>query len=366
VTSCSSVLVAFRSAEIAEAILHTAKSLAQTLPSGNQASVVASAEVRGPLHFGAEVEGSLPECRQDADKLRREGERLQTTKAIQNATQLVLGHSSGVAGVTAIPPIGKEDANGFVSIGKGGRTLPVATFAETTGFSSGSCYSGKGKANFHRAETTDLGSPVGHPCNGDLGKGKAEFHRAQTTAFSSGPGYYGGKGKASSRAGNLACNPPQTVPLPKEAAVALRHDWAKAELFHKDLEMFASKNGIVATCDGHTEVVLRPTGSLQLEEWESVHSELQSLISHHFPQERRRSRLRVSDDRGAGIELNWVEDGYQVDAIEEYPGQEFSAGEVITEINGVSLMGLTEEQMEDTFSEHFVNGASLVLVRYNG
>lgn len=130
--------------------------------------------------------------------------------------------------------------------------------------------------------------------------------------------------------------------------------------------MFASKFGIVATCDGNTEVVLRPKRTRQLEEWESVRTELLGLINYHFPAEHRRSRLRVSDDRGAGIQLNWTDDGYLVDSIEEYPGQDFAPGEVIAEINGVSLAGLTEDQMEDAFGKQFYNGASLVLAQRNG
>lgn len=166
VTSCSSVLVAFRSPEFAEAILSTAKSLAQTLPSGHQAGIVAYADVHGPLNFGDEVQGWLPECRQDADKLQRECEGPGAAKAIQKVSQHI--HvAKGAGRVKDITIPGEEDAEGFVSIGKGGRT--TLTRAETTHFSSGS-----------------------HP-----GKGKADcgLQRAQTTAIGSG-GYYTAKGKA--------------------------------------------------------------------------------------------------------------------------------------------------------------------------
>jgi len=101
--------------------------------------------------------------------------------------------------------------------------------------------------------------------------------------------------------------------------------------------------------------------------------ELQGLLDYHFPDrrnttapaprppERRRASLRVDAEKGACIEMTPTLQGYRVDHVDDYPGQDFTVGELIVEINGRSLVGLSEEDLEDTFAECFAHGASLLL-----
>ncbi|CAE7625685.1 unnamed protein product, partial [Symbiodinium pilosum] len=99
---------------------------------------------------------------------------------------------------------------------------------------------------------------------------------------------------------------------------------------------------------------------------QKARQELQSLLDYHFPAPtptramERQVRLRVAES-GAGIDLTPSDRGFHIDHVEDFPGQEFSAGEVILAINGCPLSGLTEEEVEDTFGANFGDGAVLVI-----
>jgi hypothetical protein len=207
---------------------------------------------------------------------------------------------------------------------------------------SGSGYAGKGKASsrsFERAAT----EPIVVPKQATSGSG------------------YAGKGKASTRNAERAAV--ETMMLPKQAIIALQNDSAKAALLSEDLRHFADKFRIAAECDGISKVVLRPTAWVSAEDRARARAELKRLLDHHFPEQRYREvRLNVSDDRGACIQLQMDPEGYLVDSVEDYPGQDFWPGEVIIEINGVPLAGLEEEQLEDAFGNEFGDGASLLIL----
>merc|ERR1712151_1081606 len=111
------------------------------------------------------------------------------------------------------------------------------------------------------------------------------------------------------------------------------------------------------------------------EDLRRAREELEGLLSYHFPARTmsvsacpapqtcsRRVRLRVDAEYGAGIDMTPGDDGYHVDHVEDYPGQDFVAGEVIVEINGQSLSGLSKEALEETFGSYFGDGASVLLM----
>eukprot|EP00930_Biecheleria_cincta_P099445 TRINITY_DN91073_c0_g1_i1.p1 TRINITY_DN91073_c0_g1~~TRINITY_DN91073_c0_g1_i1.p1 ORF type:complete len:627 (+),score=116.03 TRINITY_DN91073_c0_g1_i1:52-1881(+) len=80
-------------------------------------------------------------------------------------------------------------------------------------------------------------------------------------------------------------------------------------------------------------------------------------------EKRWRVRLRVDSETGAGIELSACDQGYLVEGVEDFPGQDFVAGDVIAEINGHSLAGMGEDEISVAFGEHFAHGATLRIVR---
>jgi len=470
------VLVAFRSAEYAEAILQTAQSLVKALPADDKTSIIASAEIHGPLDFANGVEAFLFECRQDADKLQRQPARMEAEKAVQAAFQQVSGHAGHRVSSSSVD---EASADGFVQVSKHGRTAIPRNEADlkradtSPDASSGGHYVGKGsRAPPTKAAVDSSSSRGGAQSAGTLsdctssgyysGKGnlpsqqasasassvRPDFRRAGTVSGASVYSHYSGKGNtqqqpdsdtSSSRAGlqraGTMFDPSSTgsrmaaatlqqpdataylshagdqsadrsnygrnwrtqgqqpltgtnsshsscrlesVQLPREVSALLQRDRTKGPLFHEDLKMFASKHSIVVESVGVTEVVLRPTGLLPHQQWNPARVELRGLLGFHFPDlgqdsaaaltaallwrvEGHQCCVHVSED-GAGIELRHVEDGYLVDSVEDYPGQDFHAGEVIVEINGVCLEGLGEDEIEAAFGEQFCDGALLLLL----
>merc|ERR1712087_937739 len=147
----------------------------------------------------------------------------------------------------------------------------------------------------------------------------------------------------------------------------LQWDREAAATLHADLQTFGRKFRLTAELRGFDSVVLRPDGFVHNDTIRQARSELQGLLEYHFPEvhepEQRWVSLRVDDGYGAGIHIEACEHGYRVTSIEEFPGQDVYPGEIIVEINGRPLRGLSEEAMEDTFGECFADGASLCLIR---
>lgn len=171
-----------------------------------------------------------------------------------------------------------------------------------------------------------------------------------------------------SREAASAGNEGDILSLPRHAADQLKWDTACVTSFQDDLQMFGRKFGLHVELRGLDAVVVRPTGFVQQEAIQEAQVELQGLIGYHFPAaaaepERRWVVLRVHPEYGAGIEIAHSVHGYRVDAVENFPGQDFFAGEVIVEINGTPLGSLSEEGMEEAFGECFGDGASLCLIR---
>ncbi|CAJ1334341.1 unnamed protein product [Effrenium voratum] len=74
-------------------------------------------------------------------------------------------------------------------------------------------------------------------------------------------------------------------------------------------------------------------------------------------------RLRVHAEKGAGIDLEPCEKGFRVEAVEDFPGQDLTVGDVIVEVNGTQLGGLSDEAMEEAFGSQFAEGARLIVTR---
>eukprot|EP00927_Polykrikos_kofoidii_P028314 TRINITY_DN24749_c0_g1_i1.p1 TRINITY_DN24749_c0_g1~~TRINITY_DN24749_c0_g1_i1.p1 ORF type:complete len:1523 (-),score=345.44 TRINITY_DN24749_c0_g1_i1:21-4589(-) len=169
------------------------------------------------------------------------------------------------------------------------------------------------------------------------------------------------------------------IKLQPHAAASLQSDKAKATSLHSDLRRFAGKFRVAAELRGLDSVVVRPMGNVHKEALRRARAELDGLLDFYFPQLpqgaaeanghgegqqlRRRVRLRVDADSGAGIELTVTALGYGVDHVEDFPGQDFAAGEVIVQIGDRELAGLSEDAMEDAFAEGFAHGAELMLIQ---
>jgi len=152
--------------------------------------------------------------------------------------------------------------------------------------------------------------------------------------------------------------------LPRGAAFELQRDTARAKTFRDDLRTFARNFRIQAELVGLDKVQMKPIGFVHQDAREKARAELQKLLHYHFPgsaaSREREVRLRVAES-GAGIDLTPSDRGFQVDHVEDFPGQDFAAGEVILAINGQKLSGLSEDEVEETFGAHFGDGAVLMI-----
>ncbi|CAE8593349.1 unnamed protein product, partial [Polarella glacialis] len=101
VKASNSVLVSFRSVDFAEAVRRTAIELAKKLGPSHSASVVVSAELRGPLEFSSEVDEFLPAARQDTEALQRKPSRPESEAAVLRAEQRAPGEAELPAPVAA-------------------------------------------------------------------------------------------------------------------------------------------------------------------------------------------------------------------------------------------------------------------------
>lgn len=74
--------------------------------------------------------------------------------------------------------------------------------------------------------------------------------------------------------------------------------------------------------------------------------------------------LRVQAEGGAGLELEASEGGYVVDGVDDGAGQDprLQSGTLMVAINGVPLLGLSEDILGTIFGRHFKDGALLLLM----
>eukprot|EP00931_Biecheleriopsis_adriatica_P050500 TRINITY_DN29242_c0_g1_i1.p1 TRINITY_DN29242_c0_g1~~TRINITY_DN29242_c0_g1_i1.p1 ORF type:complete len:1355 (-),score=380.51 TRINITY_DN29242_c0_g1_i1:40-3651(-) len=310
----NSVLVAFRNRQFAETVHNTAAALARQ--SGSQGfQVLISAEVRGPLEFSQEAASSLRAAREDAEALQGRPLRAEVEQAIKNAELRA-----------------------------------------------------KGKAAISRTQTESS------TCSASSKVSHEESQLSRSRTAGSPPNFYVAKGGGKSQGKPRESLTTKTdadsdvFPLPRDAATMLQKDPANAETFRNDLRTFARNFRVTAELNGLDSVSMRPMGFVHQDTLRKAKEELRNLLEFYFPSQsqtaaRRSVRLRVHDESGAGIDLSHSEQGFHVDHVEDFPGQDLLSGDVIVEINGQSLAGLTADEIDDTFGEHFADGASLVVVR---
>ena len=77
----------------------------------------------------------------------------------------------------------------------------------------------------------------------------------------------------------------------------------------------------------------------------------------------RRCLLQVDEEMGAGLNTEVTDFGYQVESIEEKPGQDptLQPGDIIIGIDGVQLLFLDESQLNETFGSRFRHGVEVIL-----
>ncbi|CAE7332652.1 unnamed protein product, partial [Symbiodinium necroappetens] len=324
IKAANSVLVTFRSAEYAQAVRETTIDLAKQLDAGStSAQALLRAELRsshGPA-FSAEADELLSSLRQDAEALREKPLRAvrgSSPERRRSCSRRAAEHEDG-----AEPSFSGFDG-GCSDRCKGG----VATDSR----------------QIQQAEVYRVEHRQWEPAAKE--KEVAKFHQdAQDYGVRDALGF-------------------EVLVLPRGAAFELQRDTARAKTFRDDLRTFARNFRIQAELVG-----LDKASSTKTRE-----KRLQNLLNYHFPLgaqasnsawlslvlPRREVRLRVAESpprSGAGIDLTPSDRGFQVDHVEEFPGQDFSAGEVILAINGHKLSGLSEDE-EETFGAHFGDGAS--------
>eukprot|EP00929_Paragymnodinium_shiwhaense_P105852 TRINITY_DN7090_c0_g2_i1.p1 TRINITY_DN7090_c0_g2~~TRINITY_DN7090_c0_g2_i1.p1 ORF type:complete len:423 (+),score=82.78 TRINITY_DN7090_c0_g2_i1:55-1323(+) len=78
----------------------------------------------------------------------------------------------------------------------------------------------------------------------------------------------------------------------------------------------------------------------------------------------RTCKLRKDPNLGAGLDLLETDMGYQVEAIDEQPGQDprLRVGDVIVQIEHQPLLGLAESKLEEAFGGGFRDGAEMLLL----
>ena len=78
----------------------------------------------------------------------------------------------------------------------------------------------------------------------------------------------------------------------------------------------------------------------------------------------RKISLRVCPEQGAGLNLEACDQGFFVDGVEDHPGQDgLGSGDIILAIGGISLVGLTEDQVHELFGYAFSHGVALLVGR---
>jgi len=297
-------------------------------------------QVHSAFNFSADAADSLPLLRQDVQNLQRKPARTESERAVQVIAK----------GVGSKAPRGNTDTV----------TLTTATSACSRGWH-----------NPRQVVTADLGHGV------TKDRGRAPRDLGQSTSGVSGvnpstgvshyPGQRAGCSGSSSGSGMYNSNKRYSIPLPTSAAMLLQRNRTIAEAFHADLKTFAGRFRVSAELCGLEAAVMKPSSSLHQDDAQRAFAELKHLVEYHFPgrreqDERKWVDLNVHAEHGAGIEMTPSEQGYLIDFVEEFPGQSFVSGDVIIEINGRSLVGLSAETMEDTFAECFGHGASLCLI----
>eukprot|EP00746_Dinoflagellata_sp_MGD_P157889 gnl/MRDRNA2_/MRDRNA2_86338_c0_seq3.p1 gnl/MRDRNA2_/MRDRNA2_86338_c0~~gnl/MRDRNA2_/MRDRNA2_86338_c0_seq3.p1 ORF type:complete len:501 (-),score=106.28 gnl/MRDRNA2_/MRDRNA2_86338_c0_seq3:275-1777(-) len=75
--------------------------------------------------------------------------------------------------------------------------------------------------------------------------------------------------------------------------------------------------------------------------------------------------LKVDPECGAGLDLEATDHGFFVAGADENPGQDLRTGDVLLEIAGVPLWGLSEDELESEFGRNFVNGAQIRSAAYD-
>eukprot|EP00435_Cladocopium_sp_Y103_P017533 s493_g4.t1 len=324
VKGAHSVLVAFRSSDYAEAVKQTASALAKLCASASMSSLAAAA-IKGAGDISPEAEELLVGVRQDAEVLKARPARPECDQALKDAAARARGEAPAI-------PVKTQSA------------LPRAATASATEVS------------------------------------RRELERAPQKKTTVAGGLYTGKGqgKAAAAPGEEEKNggtrvDPDVFKLPKSSA-ELQRDPEKAKTFQEDLRTFARNFKLSAELVGMDYIQLKPIGFVPHDTKQKARDELRMLLEFHFPSPSRpqepprprplptrQSHLRVHPEHGAGIDLTVSEQGYLVDFVEDFPGQDLSVGDVILEINGQKLAGLSEEEMEDKFGAHFGDGAKLTI-----
>lgn len=327
IKAANSVLVTFRSAEYAQAVRETTFDLAKQLDAGStSAQALLRAELRsshGPA-FSAEADELLSSLRQDAEALREKPLRAECEEAVRSAAARARGELPRRTGPSPLSRASTE--------------APAAA----TG--------AKEQQQHHAPPAAPMPDQQGHISGGSLPS------RTSTVGACS-------KGKGGGKVSPGAGAPKDDVlVLPRGAAFELQRDTARAKTFRDDLRTFARNFRIQAELVGLDKVQMKPLGFVHQDTREKARAELQNLLNYHFPSvsREREVRLRVAES-GAGIDLTPSDRGFQVDHVEEFPGQDFSAGEVILAINGHKLSGLSEDEVEETFGAHFGDGAVLMI-----
>ncbi|CAE7730263.1 unnamed protein product [Symbiodinium sp. CCMP2456] len=335
IKAANSVLVTFRSAEYAQAVRETTVDLAKQLDAGStSAQALLRAELRsshGPFSAADELLSSL---RQDAEALREKPLRAECEEAVRSAAARARGELPS----TRTGP---------------GKKLPSSLSRAST--------EGPVAATVAKEQQQQQQRP---PPAASMPDQQSHFSGGSLPSRTSTVGACGSKGKGGGKASPGAGAPKEDVlVLPRGAAFELQRDTARAKTFRDDLRTFARNFRIQAELVGLDKVQMRPIGFVHQDTREKARAELQNLLNYHFPSavsREREVRLRVAES-GAGIDLTPSDRGFQVDHVEDFPGQDFSAGEIIVAINGHKLSGLSEDEVEETFGAHFGDGAVLMI-----
>lgn len=176
----------------------------------------------------------------------------------------------------------------------------------------------------------------------------------------------------------------EKLPLPAEP------DKAKVEQIRIDLQNWTRKFRCAATLK-YGEVVVKTQVGLAEEDRKKAIAKLHKVIDYHYPgqgvapstsagpgaklptvpEEPRSFRysehtLKVSNDGGAGLELNPESCGMKILHIYEKPGQPtLLVGDLITKIGGQTLRGGPDKVVE-IFGSNFRDGALLTIKRVSG